>query len=316
MWWCLLPVALLSLLANGASADPAGDFTIIGLPDTQYYVAGKHGGRPETFEAQTRWIADRRDSLNIVYVSHFGDCVEHGDRREREWRRADRAFRILEDSETTGLADGIPYGIAPGNHDQTPEWEADGATTVLYNRYFGASRFTGRAYYGGHHGDKNDNHFELFSAGGLDFIVLNLESDVTPDRPVLAWADSLLEAHRDRRAILVTHFIIGTDGNHGVQGGLVYEALKENSNLFLMLCGHIPGEARREDVVGGRRIHTLLADYQKRDNGGDGWLRIMKFSPANNQIRVQTYSPTLDRFETDADSQFTLAYDMQTTSGK
>ena len=37
----------------------------------------------------------------------------------------------------------------------------------------------------------------------------------------------------------------------------------------------------------------------------------MEFSPANSVIRVKTYSPTLDLWETDADSQFELPYAMQ-----
>ena len=36
----------------------------------------------------------------------------------------------------------------------------------------------------------------------------------------------------------------------------------------------------------------------------------MTFSPANDTISFKTYSPTLNQFETDADSQFTLPYDM------
>jgi len=54
-----------------------------------------------------------------------------------------------------------------------------------------------------------------------------------------------------------------------------------------------------------------LADYQGRANGGEGWLRILEFSPSNNVVRVKTFSPTLDRYETDADSEFTVDYDMR-----
>ncbi len=56
-------------------------------------------------------------------------------------------------------------------------------------------------------------------------------------------------------------------------------------------------------------MYTLLADYQSRTNGGNGWLRILEFSPANNEMAVKTYSPTLDQFETDGDSQFILPVD-------
>ena len=52
----------------------------------------------------------------------------------------------------------------------------------------------------------------------------------------------------------------------------------------------------------------MLADYQERASGGEGWLRILRFVPADNKVYVQTYSPWLNRFETDADSEFTLDY--------
>ena len=52
-----------------------------------------------------------------------------------------------------------------------------GNSTQLYNTYFGESRFLGRTYYGGHFGSNNDNHFSLFSASGMDFIVIYLEFD-------------------------------------------------------------------------------------------------------------------------------------------
>ena len=42
-------------------------------------------------------------------------------------------------------------------------------------------------------------------------------------------------------------------------------------------------------------------------------MRILQFSPSNNEIRVKTYSPTLDSFETDYNSQFTLQFDRITS---
>jgi len=77
-----------------------------------------------------------------------------------------------------------------------------------------------------------------------------------------------------------------------------------------MLCGHVPGEGRRQDTFNGNTVHTMLSDYQGRTAGGNGWLRILEFSPANNEIRVKTYSPWLNQFENDADSEFNLPYDM------
>ena len=309
---CLLIAAL------GAWWGQDEDFTIIVIPDTQFYSAGMNGGSPEIFEAQTRWIAENRSALNIVFVTHLGDYVQNGDEVLAEWEAADAAISLLEDPGTTGLPEGIPYGVAVGNHDQSPGGDADG-TTGLFNRFLGVSRFEGRAYYGGHYGSTNDNHYEVFSAGGLDFIILHLEYDTSPDSQVLGWADDVLKEHDTRRAIVVTHFMIGPGdpAPFGPQGRAIYDELKDNPNLFLLLGGHVPllgGEGRRVDSWDGRQVYSLLSDYQGRNRGGDGWLRIMRFSPARNEISVQTFSPFLEEgrgsFETDKSSQFVLSYDM------
>ena len=65
----------------------------------------------------------------------------------------------------------------------------------------------------------------------------------------------------------------------------------------------------------------MLADYQDLPNGGNGYLRILRFSPDNDTIMVQTYSPTLDSYGsstimgTDTTSaEFVLSYDMEDLS--
>lgn len=297
-----------------AGTPPGPDFTIIAIPDTQYYVSRKNGGTPEHFTAQTDWIVANKAARNIVFVTQLGDCVENGDNggNDVEWQHATNAMYRLENPLTTLLEDGLPYGIAVGNHDQSPGGQS--GSTVFYNQYFGEAHFGGRNYYGGHHGTNNDNHYELFSASGLDFIIIHLEYDPAADTNVLQWADGLLKAYANRRAIVVSHWIInaGFQASFSAQGQAIYNALKANENLFLMLCGHVaPPEGQRTDVYNGNTVYTLMSDYQSRTNGGNGWLRILEFSPSNNVIRVKTYSPTLNQFETDADSQFTLAYNMQ-----
>ena len=294
------------------------DFTIIVIPDTQFYSSSMNGGSPEIFEAQVRWVVENRDSLNVVFVTQLGDFVQNGDEVLAEWEAADAAISLLEDPITTGLPEGVPYGVAVGNHDQSPFGDADGSTR-LFNRFQGVSRFDGRSYYGGHYGATNDNHYEVFSASGMDFIILHLEYDTSPDEAVLRWADEVLKEHDTRRAIVVTHFMIGpgNPGGFSTLGQAIYDELKDNPNLFLLLGGHVPtfgGEGQRADVWDGRTVYSLLSDYQGRSRGGDGWLRIMRFSPALNEISVQTFSPYLDEgrgsFEIDESSEFVLSYEM------
>jgi hypothetical protein len=289
---------------------PGPDFTIIGLPDTQYYTGELNGGTSSIFKSQTNWIVNNRVSENIVFAEHLGDCVENGDNIVNEWKRCDTAMKIIENPATTSLTFGIPYGMNVGNHDQTPTGSAAG-TTNLFNQYFGSARFNGRTYYGGHFGSNNNNNYILFTASGLDFIVINLEYNPVPSASLVSWVQSLLTTYANRRAIIGSHFLINTGGAFGFEGDAVYAAVKNYPNVFLMLCGHVAGEGQRTDIYNGNKITTLLSDYQDRTNGGNGWLRIMKFSPANNTITVKTYSPFLNQYETDANSQFTLTYDMQ-----
>ena len=222
-----LSVAFYGRKATIASGE---DFTIVVLPDTQNYSASY----PEIFNSQTEWIVHNRNSSDIVYVAHEGDMVNTAS-SSTEWSRAVTAMSKLEDPVTTGLADGIPYGVLPGNHD----------TSSYFNTYFGVSRFSGRGYYGGHYSTTNDNNFGLFSAAGMDFIVINLQ--YSPTTAILDWADSLLKTYNERRGIVVTHYILNVDNSWGLQN--VYTSLKDNSNLFLMLCGHMhsssDGEAQR-----------------------------------------------------------------------
>src|SRR6202166_19206 len=79
-----------------------------------------------------------------------------------------------------------------------------------------------------------------------------------------------------------------------------------------MLRGHLtPPEGQRTDVYSGNRVFTFLSDYQESGFGGDGWLRILNFLPASNQIQVQTYSPYTNQFENTAAGNFTVNYDMK-----
>lgn len=304
---------------KAAPATAGPDFTFVTLPDTQFYAENRDGQRAATYAAQTQWIVDQRDSLNIAFVSHLGDIV-NASATPAEWLVADAAMRKLESPAQPARPFGIPWGAAPGNHDLAPYGEATGTGT--FERYFGASRFAGRAYYGGHCGTTNSNNYQLFSASGLDFICLHLQYDgggQADYQVVLDWADALLKAYPNRRAIVTSHWMVGTGNPAGfsAQGQAIYDNLKDNPNLFLLLGGHAAGEGQRADSFAGRTVYTMLQDYQSRANGGDGWLRYFVFSPAHNTITAKTYqvanplTPVAAGFETDADSQFTLPYDMQ-----
>ena len=276
---------------------PRPAFTIVAVPDTQYYSESY----PATFTNQVQWILNNRASLNIVYAGHEGDIVNVATSTQ-QWQNANNALSLYD-----GVPD-LPFGLAVGNHDEDPNGNASG--TGYFNTWFPYTRYQGRPWYGGHQGTTNDNHYILFTAGGMDFIAVHIKYDTSGSPATLAWVGDLLATHADRRAILVTHSLLETTSAWTGQGAIIYNALKGYPNLFLMLCGHNHGESRRTDVYQGNTLRTLLADYQSRSNGGDGWLRLLEFLPDENRINVQTYSTTLGQYERDADSEFTLDYDM------
>lgn len=304
-----------------AVSNPPTDFAIVALPDTQYYTAERFGGTKEMFIAQTEWIITNRVSRNIAYVAHLGDISDSGDIKSgsanlTEWRNATNAMYRIEDPARTFLSHGVPYGMAVGNHDQEPIGNPNG-TTTYFNQFFGVSHFSGRPYYAGHYGSNNNNHFDFFSAGGMDFVVLYFEYDTGANAAVLAWGNEVLRTNAHRRAIVVTHNFGNTQTplSFSAQGTAIYTALRTNSNVFLMLAGHITGEGSRVDTFNGNTIRTFVQDYQGRTNGGNGFLRIYNFSPANNQVVAQTFSPWTGEYETDANSEFFFPYNMQQPLG-
>lgn len=282
-----------------APGGAAGDFTIIALPDTQ----NEAQFFPTVFTSQTQWIVDNASAENIVFVTHLGDIVNTAN-STTQWANADAAMDLLD------LA-GIPYSVGPGNHD-LPLY----SSPSHYNTYFGVARFSGKSWYGGNFGGDNYNNYSLFSASGMDFILINLQ--FSPTSAMLDWADALLKANPDRRAIVVSHSILDANNSFTAEGTPIFNALKGNANLFLMLCGHMrssnDGAAYRAEAGDdGHTIHIMLADYQDYPNGGNGYLRLLRFSPADNKIYATTYSPYIGQFITTFPDQMELEYAMSET---
>jgi hypothetical protein len=280
----------------------ADDFTIVILPDTQNYT--QFPGNFPQFPAQTKWVWDHRNTDRIVAVLHNGDVVQHGNVEEIEWERADTAMSTLEES-TAKFPDGMPYGIAVGNHDNgAHNHDNVPFATTLFNKYFGVMRFADRGYYGGHHGNKNDNSWILVRAGNLDVVMVSLEfrGDLGQDPDILEWAKDIFKDHPHALGIVNSHHIVKANGDFSGEGQQIYDVMKKVDNVQLMTSGHIKEiRARRTDMFMGHTIHSMLADYQdliipaEDCAGGCGYLRIWRFSPAKNQLKVETYSPSLDK---------------------
>ncbi|MGK6352582.1 FG-GAP-like repeat-containing protein [Parapedobacter sp. DT-150] len=311
------------------SSDDEDAFSIAILPDTQFYSAEVNEGKKEMFFAQTDWIKKNREAENIQYVIHLGDIVNYGEADSMAWKHAAKAMYALEDP-LPGMPHGIPYGMTVGNHDQSPGQRALSGKTTYYNRYFGIDHFSDKPWYGGHYRNDNDNHYDLFSAGKMDFVVVYIEYDMLDEdqENMNEWAAGVLEKHADRKAIVVTHAIVGNNRTKGTnekgfaefskQGARLYDRLKRLPNLFLMLGGHVGqnGEGYRQECYAGHTVKMMLSDYQGRENGGNGLMRLLTFSPKNDRIAVRTFSPHTGEEETDGDSRFTRPWFVNTNASR
>ncbi|MHB8898280.1 MAG: metallophosphoesterase [Thermoguttaceae bacterium] len=300
----ILPIALAMAVAAGSvwGAEP---FSIVIVPDTQNY-AEKF---PDTYLAQTRWIRDNIQKENVRFVIHLGDIVQNHNESEAEWQVADRAHQFLDGE--------VAYSMLPGNHDLEYKNKVYSRETTLYNKHFGPQRFAGQPWYGGHWGETNDNNYCRFEAGGMKFLVVSLE--YAPRDEVLAWAAEVAAAHADHRVIMATHCYMrptgrddqcgGTIGNSG--NGTWEKFVRPSPNVFLVVSGHVLGVGRQVSTNdAGRPVHETLVDYQGLPNGGNGWLRIMRFVPDQNRIEVRAYSPLLGKTMDDDGHTFQLPYEM------
>ena len=312
-WWrlasaCALLVVLSGFAAPIPSSRPGAPFTIVMLPDTQHYSRRYH----DLFMAQTKWIKENRDKENIVFVTHVGDVVNDRKKDMNEWVVANEAMSVLD-----GV---VPWGVTIGNHDfDSTACRPDQATAFL--EHFGPKRFRGYSWFGGA-STNGLNTYQLFSGGGIDFVALHLELDI-PDFAI-EWAKDVLRTHPTRAAMITTHsYLNGTTSTNGYNQGVAKggnsamevwkKLIRDHPQIFLVLCGHHQRTVSYHQVstnrVGGRVVE-MLADYQKWHNGGDGYLRLLRFFPAKGEIEARTYSPVLKSFQTEPKHQFTVPFDL------
>lgn len=301
-----LMVVILLATVGFAQSQP-GDFTVIVLPDTQYYPASY----PQIFNSQTQWIAANRDALNIQLVIGVGDIVD-GPMQTAQWQSADAAVRYID-----GV---VPYVLAIGNHDYD-NVNPGARQATNFNQWFGPARYAAYPWYGGNFPDgSNENFYANVNLGGVDYLILALE--YIPRQPALDWADGILKANPNKPVILVTHSYMYKDNTtidqcdtgdntyssktNGLDGRTLWRNfVSQYPNITTVLSGHILGVGQRSDLaVNGNLVNQMLVDYQGWANGGNGYLRIMIFQPLLNQVQVQSYSPYLGQYLTDSANQF------------
>ena len=319
----LLLAGIVTTSATASGDERDGVFSIIGLPDTQNYSESY----PEIYAGQTNWVVERIRALDIRFVTHFGDIVQHAD-LEEEWLDADEAMLVLD-------AAGVPQGVTSGNHDITANGiSGESYIPENYLFYFGPDRYVGRSFFQGASATGMST-WQVFDGGDRDFVGLSVECETPPSE--LAWAQGVLDRHRDKAVVFTTHRYLQDAEDYtagvpvvasgrypdiwylvepprqpfGIQANELFDwFIRRNPNIFLVNCGHFHEEYRQVSTnVAGLPVHEVLADYQDDPNGGDGWLRIMRFNVPLGRIDVESYSPYLDENRFTDESLFSLDVD-------
>jgi hypothetical protein len=298
-----------------AVAPPDDPFSIVLLPDTQFYSLRD----PATYREQAQFIVDSQSRLNIRAALHLGDVTDKNS--IWEWNRASGAHKILDDA-------GIPYSVTTGNHDHAvvPDQDRRRRDPALFNATFPESRFAGKRFqgltwYGGHYGSGTANNYIFFRGNDLDFMVMSLE--YAPPKDAMCWASDALRANAEKRVIVATHCYQSWNGAYvgscdtdedrnmvGANGKAIWnEFVRQHKNVFLVVSGHINGSDHRirsretgltATATTVDSVHEILTDYQGQiginperpilAEHGNGWLRILEFAPSRNQVSVRTTS--------------------------
>ena len=293
-----------TLTANFVSDD---DFTVVTLPDTQNYSSSY----PSIYANQTSWIVNNKSALNIQFVSSEGDIVNTYT-SSSEWANSVAAMNQLNGQ--------VPYLMTVGNHDISG---AQTDSNYLNNYGPNNSRWkTGGNYYPWYGGASPSglSSYAKLTISGRPYLFLNLDMDCPT--PELNWAQTVINANRNVLTFLTVHDWLAETGGSGSTGTgngtrgrchVCYTSVSQgnspdavwtnfvqpNNEIFAIICGHNFAQYNiAENNNAGKPVQEIMADYQTLPNGGNGFLRIMKFRPSQGTIENTTYSPYLGRYMT------------------
>src|SRR3954463_3931021 len=132
----VVPASLPASTATTPGAPPPieGGFTLMVIPDTQYY-AQKY---PDIFHKQIQWVADNLQRYHVPFVLQLGDITETA--ADPEWEVAKAAFAHLDGK--------VPYVLTPGNHDYGGRLQTLAKRSPMSN-FFPVSHFAKMPTFGG-----------------------------------------------------------------------------------------------------------------------------------------------------------------------
>ncbi|RAZ80871.1 metallophosphoesterase [Planococcus halotolerans] len=292
-----------------ASKDAVVDnskFTMAWFTDTQFYAAEK----PEVWTSMTNWMIEEYSKGRFGYVINSGDLVNISTDLD-QWAVADENLTRMDEAN-------IPYGVMAGNRDVVNQDTMEIDYTNFWT-YAGKDRYEGKPWYG-EQMDNNRNHYDLFSFGAHDFIILYLGYGKVREDETIQWTNQMLAKHSDKNAILVVHNYLSPGGYRSQDGTYIFDnVVRKSPNVKMVLGGHYFGADREIRTVTDpdgttREILEVLSNYQGKD-GAEGYMRLLTFDPATDTVDFDTYSPYHDDYNyfEDGSDDFTEGYKLEPT---
>jgi len=256
-------------------------FTLLVMPDSQYYSE-------VMWKTAMTWILAQQKTRNVAMLLHEGD-ITHND-SDKEWKVAAPVLRQMDGK--------LPYALAVGNHDMSPNGSAN---TAQFNSYFPRDTMSKLPGFGGAYpAGKMDNSYYTFRAGGADWLVLSLVYD--PPADVLTWADSVAAKFPKKRIIVVTHAYLTPGATLAAPGKKIWDKLvRKHAGMTLVFNGHyIGGHGARLVSTGdkGNKVYQLFANFQATQLSGWAAQRIVRVDPLQKEVSVTTYGTLNSKYIT------------------
>ena len=324
-----------------ALPDPSvvepGSFTIAVLGDTQNYSQFY----PNIYAQQTQWLVDNKNDRNIQFVLHVGDIVNFDD--TTQWNNAATAMSTLDGQLNYAVVPGnhdYANNRAVSQFNQANRFgpgSPNAAQSTLAGYYPAEPNSRMNTY---HTFDAEGQKFLVLALefGPRDGVVdwAKTVADSFPDRRVILlthaymydggqWFDASVDPNDPQsrtfdqvRDVEVNHvesvynpksYGWATGSNDGKD--LWDKLVKDRENMSLVITGHQFDEFdgfpyKLSQGENGNDVYQLLVDMQNRTSGGDGWIRLLEFSPDGTTVTVKTYSPFLDEWSYASDEFFTM----------
>lgn len=262
-----------------ADPDP-GDktFSFAAIPDTQVEV---HSPDDQRLANRSQWLVENRQRLDLRFAVQIGDLVDWDTPDHQQYELAQRGLEPM-------TAAKFPYFLNIGNHDGQAVCDGGGACdarfttqlardTTVFNQYFKAQQLG--VTVGEFEPGKIDNTYTTIGAGGLKWLMINLE--LWPREPVIAWAKELVKSHPDYNVIIATHAFL--DENNEIDNAPNYgsttsrqlydQLIAPYKNVKFVLCGHVgfSGSTKALQRKDGSKVYAFMQAYH---------------SPTTNPVRL------------------------------